>query len=219
MGGFVVESRAVLALVALVSLANCTTAEREDSRTLPYYDSPDYTPRWEVSTADTSFHRIRSFTLTSHLGEPFTEKDLRGKIVVADFFFTTCPSVCPRMAKSMQNLQAVFRDDENVLLISHTVTPDVDTVDVLQAYATEYDVSPRQWKLLTGSRDEIYDLGRRYYFVEEDLGTRKAPGDFLHTENFVLLDKYQHLRGIYNSLDPGSMRALVADIRVLEREK
>jgi protein SCO1 len=99
------------------------------------------------------------------------------------------------------------------------VTPDADTVEVLAAYAKAHDVDYQRWRLLTGAREEIYDLGRKYYFVEEDLGTTKASGDFLHTENFVLLDKHRQLRGIYNSLDPSSMKSLVADIGVLKRER
>lgn len=189
------------------------------ARVLPYYNSPDFTPRWDVSAADRTFHRIRPFTLVNQRGQPFTERDLDGRIVVADFFFTTCPAICPRMAGSMREIQTAFRDDDNVLLISHSVMPDVDTVQVLQAYAEVHHVNFKKWKLLTGPRDEIYDLGRNYYFIEEDLGQQKASTDFLHTENFVLLDRNRHLRGIYNSLDPTSMKALVEDIRVLAGEQ
>jgi protein SCO1 len=212
-------------LVIAMFVASCgSSSDRTDSkpagpRKLPHYNSPDFTPRWGVALGDPTFHRIRPFTLVNQRGEEFTERDLHGKIVVADFFFTTCPAICPRMTESMHQLQTTFRDDDRVMLISHSVTPDSDTVEVLQEYAKAHHVDFKQWKLLTGPRDEIYDLGRKYYFVEEDLGQRKSPSDFLHTENFVLLDRHRHLRGIYNSLDPTSMQLLVEDIHVLEREQ
>jgi protein SCO1 len=204
----------------LLVLAGCRkSAESNDGvRRLPHYDSPDFTPRWNVASREPSFHTIRPFRLVSQRGEPFTEKELLGKITIADFFFTRCRTLCPKLALSMRKLQTRFRDDDRIVLISHSVTPDSDTVPVLQAYAEENSVDFRRWKLLTGARAEIYDLGRKFYFVEEDMGVEKGADEFLHTENFVLLDGHLHLRGIYNSLDPSSMEALVADVEVLELE-
>lgn len=207
--------RTLIVMAGIVLLLG--SACREAERTLPFYDSADFTPRWSVANPST-FHRVRPFNLRDQDGAPFTEQDLDGRIAVVDFFFTTCTSICPKTAGSMQALQREFIDDDRVVLLSHSVTPEADTTEVLQEYAAHHGVNPARWKLLTGDRSEIYDLGRRFYFVEEDLGEARGEDDFLHTENFVLLDTERRIRGIYNGLDPDSMRALTADIRLLEHE-
>ena len=196
-----------------LALAGCSKPQQ----TLPYYNTPDFTPRWDVKNRDT-FHKIRPFSLVTQEGKTFTEKDLEGKICVADFFFTTCPGICPKMTKSMEDIQAAFKEDNAILLLSHSVTPEDDSVPVLQQYAVAHKVDANRWKLLTGAKKEIYNLGRNYYFVEEAEGVTKGDDVFLHTENFILLDKGQHIRGIYNGLDPNSMEALVRDIKVLKEE-
>ena len=104
------------------------------------------------------------------------------------------------------------------MLLSHSVNPNNDSVSVLKQYAKDQKVDIKRWKLLTGEKNEIYDLGRRYYFVEEDEGFVKKDDVFLHTENFILLDKERHIRGIYNGLDPNSIRNLIADIKMLKDE-
>ena len=188
-----------------------------NTKKLPYYNTPDFTPKWEVSD-EATFHQIRPFQLVSQENEAFTEKDLEGKICVTDFFFTVCPGICPKLTNSMAGLQKEFMDDDEILLLSHSVTPDKDSVAVLKEYAKEKQVISKKWKLLTGDRSEIYDLGRNYYFVEEDEGISKSDEVFLHTENFVLIDKQRHIRGIYNGLDPNSMQDLIRDIKVLQAE-
>ncbi len=190
---------------------------KEKGRTLPYYDTADFTPKWEMKDAKT-FHAIRSFNLVDQEGKAFTEKDLDGKIAVVDFFFTSCPGICPKMAVSMGDLQKEFLNDDKVQLISHSVTPEKDSVPVLKEYAANKGVAYKKWKLLTGSMEEIYNLGRKFYYVEEDLGVNSDTSIFLHTENFVLIDKNRHIRGIYNSLDNNSMAALKNDIKVLRKE-
>lgn len=184
---------------------------------LPYYDTPDFTPKWEMPNNKT-FHQIRSFALLNQENKPFTEKDIEGKICVADFFFTSCPGICPKMTKSMADIQREFMNDDEVMLLSHSVNPEKDSVSILKKYAKEKNVNFNRWKLLTGNKEEIYDLGRNYYFVEEDEGIKKGNDIFLHTENFILIDKQRHIRGIYNGLDPNSIDNLIKDIRVLKEE-
>lgn len=203
----------IVALFLLCLLISC----KEKGRTLPYYDSADFTPKWDVKDKE-NFHSIRKFNLTDQEGKAFTEKNLDGKIVVAEFFFTVCPGICPRMAVSMGDLQKEFLNDKDVLLISHSVMPAKDSVPVMKEYAKEKKVNYNKWKLLTGDKSEIYDLGRRYYYVEEDLGVNSDTSIFLHTENFVLIDKDRHIRGIYNSLDNTSMESLKTDIKLLKKE-
>lgn len=194
-------------------IVSCTEKEVR----LPYYNTPDFTPKWGKPDEKT-FHKIRPFTLINQENYIFTEKDLKGKICVADFFFTSCPGICPKMTKSMSDIQAAFIDDDEILLLSHSVTPAKDCVAVLKQYAHDKNVIFRRWKLLTGDKNEIYDLGRRYYFVEEADGIQNGNDIFLHTENFVLIDKDRHIRGIYNGLDPNSIDELIKDIHILKRE-
>ena len=205
--------RNILVFFILCSFVGC----KEKGRKLPYYNSAEYTPQWEMQNSST-FHKIRNFELIDQQGKAFTEKNLEGKIFIADFFFTTCPGICPKMAVSMSALQKEFLTDDDVLLVSHSVTPDTDSVAVLKAYAKKRNVNYNKWRLLTGTKFEVYDLGRKYYFVEEDLGINKDLDMFLHTENFVLVDKNLHIRGIYNSLDNNSMEALVNDVKALKEE-
>ncbi len=199
-----------ITLLLLLALASCRHAER----TLPYYDSADFTPRWEPP-AHGSPHTIRPCTLVSQENQPFTERALTGKIAVVNFFFSSCPGVCPTTVRSMMAIQQEFLDADDVVLISHSVTPRRDSVPVLQEYARDKHVNAKRWKLLTGSEQEIYDLGKHYCFLEDDLGAKSSDELFSHTENFVLLDKERHLRGIYNGLDPNSIQQLVRDIRLL----
>ncbi len=201
-------------IICLVVMISCDKAERK----LPYYNTADFTPTWELPTDGDQFHQIRPFNLINQENEKFTEADIKGKICVVDFFFTSCPGICPKMANSMIDLQNEFLEDDNLLLLSHSVTPDYDSVPVLKQYAIKKGVDFKRWKLLTGTRNEIYDLGRKYYFVEEDEGLLREEDYFLHTENFVLIDKQRHIRGIYNGIDPNSIQALIADIKVLELE-
>lgn len=190
---------------------------KDNENHLPYYDTPDFTPKWEMSNENT-FHKIRPFNLINQENKSFTEKDIEGKICIADFFFTTCPGICLKMTSSMADIQNEFIDDNEILLLSHSVTPERDSVSVLKQYAIDKDVVFKRWKLLTGNKNEIYDLGRKYYFVEEDEGIKKDDDVFLHTENFILIDKQRHIRGIYNGLDPNSIKKLIRDIKVLKNE-
>lgn len=201
-----------IAVVLVVTLASCAQPER----TLPYYDSAEFAPRWELPSRGT-VHAIRPFTLVNQENQTFTERDIRGQIAVVSFFFSTCPGVCPTTVRSMMDIQQEFLDDDDVVLLSHSVTPRRDSVPVLQEYARDKHVNAKRWKLLTGTEQEIYDLGKHYYFLEDDQGLKTSDELFSHTENFVLLDKERRLRGVYNGLDPSSMQALVQDIRVLQR--
>lgn len=194
--------------------------EELPSRTgsLPFYNDPSFTPLWleEGSSELKDFHQIPAFSLTNQLGESITEQDLDGKIVVADFFFTTCPGICPKMTRNMQLVQEAFESDTEILLVSHSVTPEIDSENVLYKYANNHGVIKSKWHLLTGDRELIYQLGRQSYFVEEDLGLPKNEMDFLHTENFVLLDKQRRIRGIYNGLNKRSVQQLITDIKTLK---
>ncbi|MEL7006600.1 MAG: SCO family protein, partial [Bacteroidota bacterium] len=207
----------VVLLVFTSAIFGCTSSPNEfASRVdqLPYYNEATFTPVWFDSQDEVpgDFHQIPSFSLLNQSGDLITEKDLEGKIFVTDFFFTTCPGICSRMTSNMLLIQEAFLEDEDVLLLSHSVTPEYDSVAILRSYAEIKGVVDSKWHLLTGDRREIYDLGRNQYFVEEDLGLEKNPEDFIHTENFVLIDGSRHIRGIYNGLNKTAVNQLIADI-------
>ncbi len=187
---------------------------------LPYYGDASFTPQWLSSTATAlkDFHQIPPFTLINQLGDTLTEADFAGKIYVTDFFFTFCPGICPKMTANMSIIQEAFLNVDDVVLLSHSVTPEHDSVSVLQQYALDKGIVNHKWHLATGDRATIYQLGRHAYFVEEDLGLMKDPDEFLHTENFVLIDKHRHIRGIYNGLNKNAIQQLIADIHTLRKE-
>lgn len=210
-------------LMAVTILASCANKKEEKTSrvdTLPYYSEATFTPTWisPEESVPIDFHQIPPFSLVNQEGDTITEKSIDGKIYVADFFFSTCPGICPKMTKNMGLVQEAFLEEEEVLILSHSVMPDWDSVSVLKAYGEEHDVNSQKWYLLTGDMTQIYSLGREQYFVEEDLGLQKSANDFLHTENFVLIDKQRHIRGIYNGLNKNSVRQLIADIKTLQLE-
>jgi len=208
----------------LLTLAGCknTVKTEKTSRVdaLPYYNEATFTPNWYENTNKDlkEFHKIPSFSLTNQEGQTVTETTFNNKIYVADFFFTSCPGICPKMTENMSLIQEAFKEDNSVLLLSHSVTPEKDSVSTLKNYAKAKGVISDKWHLVTGDRKAIYDLGRYAYLVEEDLGKEKTEDDFLHTENFVLVDKNKHIRGIYNGLNKTSMQQLIADIKTLQQE-
>jgi protein SCO1/2 len=187
---------------------------------LPYYNEASFTPKWIPAKSDklNDFHKIPDFSFTNQDGKNITQKTFEDKIYVTDFFFTTCPGICPMMTKNMNLVQEAFKNDDEILLLSHSVTPTKDAVPQLKKYALDKGVL-NNWHLVTGDKKEIYDLGRKFYFVEEDLGEPKGLDDFLHTENFVLIDKKKHIRGIYNGLNKNSVKELIADIKTLKKER
>lgn len=207
----------------ILVLFACGDSSKNSSRVerLPYYNEATFTPHWLGlnDLALDTFHRIAPFQLINQEGNSITEKSFAEKIYVADFFFTICPGICPKMTANMAELQAEFLTDDDILLLSHSVTPERDSVPVLKRYAAEKGVLSEKWHLVTGSQKEIYKLGRKDYFVEEDLGLEKDEDEFLHTENFVLIDKNRYIKGIYNGLNKTAIKQLIIDINTLKKEK
>jgi len=187
---------------------------------LPYYEDPYFTPHW-LEKGDpqlSTFHQIADFDLINQDSQAISQKTFEDKIYVTDFFFTTCKGICPKMSANLRSVQEAFRDDDQILLLSHSVTPTEDSVAALKSYAENIGVISEKWHLATGNLSEIYSLGRESYFVEEDLGVDKSDEDFLHTENFILVDKDKHIRGIYNGLSKTSVAQLIADVNTLKEE-
>ncbi|MEL6969307.1 MAG: SCO family protein [Bacteroidota bacterium] len=216
------KTSSVLFLV-IIFWAACSEHLPSKSRvkTLPFYNEATFTPHWIApdDSALDSFHRISPFSLTNQEGEVVTAETFKDKIYVVDFFFTICPGICPKMTANMMELQEEFLSDDDVMLLSHSVTPDRDSVPVLKRYAEDKGILSHKWHLVTGTQQAIYKLGRKDYFVEEDLGLTKEEDEFLHTENFVLVDRNRHIRGIYNGLNKSSINQLIIDIKTLKKEK
>ena len=163
------------------------------------------------------YHTIADFSLVNQNGKTITQDDYKDKIYVADFFFTTCQTICPIMTDHMVEIQKKLKDDHEVLLLSHTVTPEIDSVPQLKKYALEKGVDDAKWNLVTGDKKEIYDLARKSYLAAKDVPF--SENDLVHTENFVLVDKKKRIRGFYDGTDPEAIKTLLHDIEVLEMEK
>ena len=162
-------------------------------------------------------HRVSDFSLTNQNGKTITQKDYRDKIAVVDFFFTTCPSICPIMTDNMVRIQTKIKEQAQIKLLSFSVTPQIDSVAQLKKYALEKGVLDEHWNLLTGDKKEIYTLARKSYFVVKDDGDG-GPFDMIHTENFVLVDPDRRIRGYYDGTDLETMETLWDDIQVLQKE-
>ena len=160
------------------------------------------------------FHRVGSFNLTNQIGKEITEKDYKGEIYVTDFFFVTCPTICPNMTKQMNRVYDEFIDNKDISFLSHTVMPVADSVPVLKQYATDLGINADKWNFVTGDKKQIYNLARKTYFAAVTEGDGGV-NDFVHTENFVLVDKEKRLRGFYDGTSKEDVDRLITDIYTL----
>ena len=163
------------------------------------------------------YHKIADFELLNQNGETITQDTYKDKIYVADFFFTTCLTICPIMTGHMLKIQERLKDDPEVLLLSHTVIPAADSVPKLKKYALEKGVNDAKWNLVTGDKKQIYELARKSYIATKDDGDG-GPYDMIHTENFILVDKEKRIRGFYDGTNAESIEDLMKDIKILKAE-
>ena len=161
------------------------------------------------------YHKISDFKLTNQNGKEITQANYKDKIYVADFFFTTCQDICPVMTKNMYQLQEELKNDNEILLLSHTVIPEVDTVEQLKEYAIENNVDDSKWNLVTGDKKQIYELARKSYLAVEDSNFNEF--DMIHTENFMLIDKEKQIRGFYDGTNSEEINRLLKDIEILKQ--
>ncbi len=161
------------------------------------------------------YHTIADFELTNQNGETISQANYANKIYIADFFFTTCPSICPIMTKNMAKVQQQIRDDDEVLLLSHSVTPQIDSVAQLKKYALEKGVLDTKWNLVTGDKKQIYELARKSYLAVKTDGDG-GPFDMIHTENFILVDKERRIRGFYDGTNSEAIAKLMDDLAILK---
>ena len=163
------------------------------------------------------YHKIADFSLTNQNGKTITQDDYKDKIYVADFFFTTCQTICPIMTDHMVKIQKEIMNDDEVMLLSHSVTPEIDTVAQLKRYAIRKGVNDKKWNLVTGDKKEIYDLARKSYLAVKD-AEYGGPFDMVHTENFMLIDKKRQIRGFYDGTKVEDIDRLLSDISILKKE-
>lgn len=164
------------------------------------------------------YHRIADFSLLNQNGDTITQENYRDKIYVADFFFTTCPTICPIMTANLVEVQAALANDPEVLLLSHSVTPEIDSVAQLKKYAIEKGVNDAKWNLVTGDKKQIYELARKSYLAVQEDGDG-GPFDMIHTENFILVDKQRRIRGFYDGTKEEEMDRLLSDIEILKNSE
>ena len=188
-------------------------------KVLPVFNPSDINPKLvdESVQGVTKLHRVGSFNLTNQEGKTITEKNYKGKIYVTDFFFVTCPTICPKMTKQMERVVDEFKSNNNILFLSHTVMPEHDSVPVLKEYATKHKINSDKWNLVTGDKKQIYDLARKTYFAAITEGDGGVD-DFIHTENFVLIDKEKRIRGFYDGTSENDVDRLINDINTLLNE-
>lgn len=202
----------------------CISCKKEiaidKAKILPFYNSEDFTPEW-ISENDDNYskiHTIAPFEFTNQNENKITNKNFEGKIYIADFFFTTCPSICPILSKNMSAIQEIYKNDNDILLLSHSVVPWVDTVAKIKEYATEKNAIDNKWHLVTGNKEAIYNIARTSYFADEDFKKTKDESEFIHTENFILVDKKGRIRGVYNGTLSLDVQRLKRHIEILKKE-
>ncbi|NOR27493.1 MAG: SCO family protein [Lutibacter sp.] len=206
---------AVFSVIMIYAIYTLLTPEKR----LPVYNPADVNPK----LVDESIkhvrrnHKVADFSLINQNGETITQQDYEDKIYVADFFFTRCMTICPIMTNNIGKLQEVFKNDDDIKFLSLSVTPEMDSIPILRAYADKKGVIDAKWNVTTGDKKHIYHLARKSYFTVLDEGDGGLQ-DFIHTENFVLVDKKQQIRGYYDGTNNEDIERLILDIKILQKE-
>jgi len=209
----------VLAILSVI-IVSIFYSILKPKRVLPIYQPSQVNFELVDSTSQhiSKYHKIANFSLINQNGDIITQEDYNDKIYVADFFFTTCQTICPIMTDHMREIQDELLHDKEVLLLSHSVTPEIDSVEQLKRYATLKGVDDTKWNLVTGDKKQIYNLARQSYMAVKTTGSGDQY-DMIHTENFMLIDKKRQIRGYYDGTDPEDIDRLLEDISVLKKEE
>ncbi|WP_456460956.1 SCO family protein [Lutibacter sp.] len=206
---------AFLSVVMIYLIYSLLTPEKK----LPIYNPADVNPK----LVDESLihirrnHKVADFKLINQNGDTITQEDYKDKIYVADFFFTRCQTICPIMTNNMEKLQEIFKNDNDIKFLSLSVTPEMDSIPILREYANRKGVIDAKWNITTGNKKHIYELARKSYFAVLDEGDGGVQ-DFIHTENFILVDKKKQIRGFYDGTDSEDIQRLITDIHILKNE-
>ncbi len=207
--------KTIFQLLLILLFFSCNPTKKATLQLLPIYGEKKI---GGVESKDTIYHTIQPFLFVNQYNETVNEKTIENKIYVADFFFATCQSICPQMSSQLMHVQNAFAKDDSVLILSHTVNPLHDTVEVLRGYAESYGAIKNKWHFLTGNKKEIYDMARYSYLVNalQDDGT---PEGFLHSELLILIDTKKRIRGMYDGTDSVAVVKLISDIKLLKQER
>jgi len=220
--GFLKRYRIFFGVMAVLSaiIISLFYSALKPKKTLKIYNPADVNPELVDSTKQyiSKYHTIADFSFTNQNGKTITQKDYEGKIYVADFFFTTCGSICPKMTANLEEVQQAVRNKPKVMLLSHTVTPEIDSVPQLKAYALKHHVDDGKWNLVTGDKKDIYRMARQSYLAVK-LGKPTELYDMVHTENFVLVDTKRRVRGFYDGTNKEDIARLISDINYLCSEE
>ena len=206
-----------LGLFASGALIAATAVHRNAAR-LPYYTDRSLAPRWIDDGIAASTHVVGDFQLVDQRGAPVNAETVRGKVYVASFFYASCRQLCPKIRSQLSRVASAYAGDDRVLILSHTIAPESDSVAVLERYARENAIDGRRWRLLTGARREIERLARDAYYVELRDAGGKTTGRLLHTETMVLVDAGGHIRGVYDGSLAYDVSRLIEDIRTVLRQ-
>ena len=190
--------------------------KKKPIRYLPIFGEKSYEAK--DGKTDTIYHTIGNFSFTNQDGKTITDKDYNGSIYVTDFFFTTCHSICPIMSSQMERVYNKFKGNTEVKFLSHTVDPEIDTVEQLKRYAIKHDANAAQWNFVTGSKKDLYAIARTGYLLNAEQGDG-GPDDFIHTQNFALIDKDKRIRGFYDGTDTTEMNQMMKDMDLLLKEE
>ncbi|MCH7785836.1 MAG: SCO family protein [Bacteroidetes bacterium] len=203
----------ILLSFVVLCIVSCNQTSKKQ---LPVYNPSDFNPELvDRSLLNTSEnHTVADFKLINQNGQTITQEDYKNKIYVVDFFYTSCPSICPIMTDNMGKLQKKFIDNSEIMFLSLSVTPKIDSVAVLRKYADDKGVIDAKWNITTGDKKHIYELARKSYFAVVEQGDGGLQ-DFIHTPNFILVDKKKQIRGVYDGTDDTEILRLIDDIKIL----
>ena len=206
----------ILAIIACTLIYFYYTSTLSN-KVLPIYNPSNFNPELVDKSLQNSSenHTVSGFKLINQNGETITQDDYKDKIYVADFFFTRCGSICPIMTNNMAKIQKTFLNDNDIMLLSLSVTPEIDSVSVLRDYANNKGVVDSKWNIVTGTKKHIYNLARKSYFAVVEQGDGGLQ-DFIHTPNFILIDKKKQIRGIYDGTNEDNIEQLITDIKTLK---
>jgi len=207
------DLKALMLTAVILLISSCSESSKKQ---LPIYNPSDINPKLVDKSLHNSNenHTVADFKLINQNGKTITQDDYKGKIYVTDFFFTRCKSICPIMTNNMVKIQEAYLDNDDIMFLSLSVTPDIDSIPILREYANRKGVNDTKWNVTTGDKKHIYELARKSYFAVVEQGDGGLQ-DFIHTPNFVLVDKKKQIRGIYDGTEDDEILRLINDIKTL----
>lgn len=211
----------IVVAISIIAIATFILYEQKHERKLPILNPTDVNGALVDSALQNKGvnHTVLDFHLTNQDGKTVTQEIIKERVVIANFFFATCPTICPIMSSQLSRVHNEYLKDNNVIILSHTVWPEMDSAEVLKEYGERYDADSKRWQFLTGNKHHLYNLARKSYLVAPSINDTNfdqgGEGDFIHTENIVLIDKKRRIRGFYDGTDSLEVSQLIEDVQIL----